>query len=604
MALTNFSRDPKDAGAPPNMPLPFNLSQDMMTNDVSDMLINYNEKFANADPALFRDEVTSQLMSVLIGKTKPCALLVGPAGCGKTHIVEDLARRIEQKDGMIPVALKESKIYELPLSLLTAGTGIVGVLEEKLNAVIDFITDKDEDAILFIDEIHLLANDSNNAYGKIAQILKPAMARGDMRIIGSTTLQESQKFMNDPALNRRFSRIIVDELGQEETVEILKAVAPNYIRHYNTPIVINDDVYPQIVQIADRYASAGGHRPDTALTLFDRAIADAIMTRNRALEDAKSDPNLYAALKANPQIPLTEKQLRKTAIRQATGSAQRDEINIDSLRASCSHILGQDKPLEEIFDLIKRYSLDLFPRTTPLTILLTGSSGVGKTEIAKMIAKEMSGTKPIVVNMTEYHSSASINRLIGSPTGYIGSDSNAELPFDILESNPYQVILLDEFEKGDKSVQRLFMSAFDEGYIKTARNKIVDFSKSIIIVTTNAYRNDNKRNSIGFATSEEETKLSEVVDDMQQYFDPELLNRFDAIVTFNPLSKDVYKHILISKYASEVARIKSYKRLPALPDELDEDAAVRLTKESYIAAFGARPAEKTIQKYIESLVAS
>jgi ATP-dependent Clp protease ATP-binding subunit ClpA len=202
--------------------------------------------------------------------------------------------------------------------------------------------------------------------------------------------------------------------------------------------------------------------------------------------------------------------------------------------------------------------------------------------------------------MTEYHSSASINRIIAAPAGYVGSDSHAELPFDALETNPYQIILLDEFEKCNKSVQRLFMSAFDEGYIKTNKGKTIDFSKSIIIATTNAAHESNSTGSIGFTNSSSGNKTRATVEKLSDYFDIALLNRFEHILTFNPISKEVYTDILAENYKSEIARIKANKRNIMLSDELSEDELAKLADETYVPEFGARPVKKTIRSYIES----
>lgn len=569
--------------------------------DPMDMVINYNEKFAHEGKILFRDDVVRQVMAVLIGKKKPNCALIGPAGVGKTKIVEDIAFRIASNDPEVPDQLKNAVIYELPLSNIVSGSRYVGDLEEKLKSVMDFMADPANHAILFIDEIHQLAKTSNaQTYGQIAQILKPALARGDIKTIGATTTQEANTLLNDPALNRRFSRIIVDEFTNEQTVEILKNIRPGFTTHYGNRVAMTDDLMETVVALANEYSQAGSHRPDNAITLLDRACGEAIITRKKQEAMAQNDPALMLALQSMPVIQLTERQIKRTAISIMTGNAQKKDFDIDTTRQILKRTLkGQDDVIEKVLKLLRQYDMDLFPKTKPMTIMFSGNSGVGKTEMTKIIAQELTGNKPIILNMTEYHSPASINRIIGSPDGYVGSDSDKELPFDGLESNPYQVILLDEFEKGDKSVQRLFMSAFDEGYIKTSKGKTLDFTRTIIIATTNA-GHTNRTATIGF--NQPAPSKAATVKSLKSDFDIELLNRFRDIIEFHPLDKDIYREILANQYREEAARIIREKPHIKLVPDIPDDDLDRLVAETYVPEFGARPANKTVRDYIESQV--
>ena len=566
--------------------------------DATEYLINYNDEFGQTGKAMFRDSVVSQTMAVMLGKNKPNALLVGQAGVGKTKIVEDIAYRLVAKDPSVPDKLLGSIIYELPLSNIVAGSGIVGELEEKAKAVIDFISDPANHAILFIDEIHQLVGGSQ-IYDKIAQILKPALARGDMKVIGATTLQEATNLTADPALNRRFSRVIVDELTNEQTIEILEKSTGSYIQHYNNKVAIDNAILPMVVEIANQYGAAGNHRPDTAITLLDRACGDAIVARKAQEVAAANDPAILQAIKATPFVAITAKQLKRTAITLMTGHAKKDVMDKDEMMKKLDVIKGQDDIIKDVVDRLAKDDKALYPRTKPLTFLFAGSSGVGKTEVTKIIAKELTGEKPITLNMPEFHSSASINRIIGAPAGYVGSDSHAELPFDVLESNPYQVILLDEFEKADRSVQTLFMGAFDEGCIKTSKGRLVDFSKAIIIATTNASHTTGKSTHIGFnAVDDSANARRQAIADLAGWFPPELLNRFNMVLTFHNISKDDYKDILADTYKRDIARIKANHRI-TLPDELDDATLDNMVKETYVPEFGARPAKRAIRDYIE-----
>lgn len=567
--------------------------------DPMDILINYNAKFAQAGPILYRDQVIAQLQGALIAKNKPNAALVGPAGVGKTKIVEALAWMLANNDPLVPDQLKGKTIYELPLNSLVSGTQYRGQMEARVKAVLDFLSDPANAAIVFIDEIHQLVG-RDESYQKIAQTLKPALARGDIKCIGATTSQEAKHLLDDPALNRRFSRVIVDEFTQEQTVDILLQAKPGFFSHYLYKIAVADDLMPVVVRLADEYRPAGSHRPDNALTLLDRTIGEALVYRKYQEKMAQGDPVMTAALQANPTVTITEANVRRTAIKLMTGNASRKDVDMDDLRAALSVIKGQDEAIGQVVGAVRHHQMNLFPKTTPVTMLLAGYSGVGKTEVAKILAHELTGVKPIIINMTEYHSPASINRLIGSPAGYVGSDSDQELPFDCLESNPYQVILLDEFEKGDPSVQRLFMSAFDEGYIRTNKGTAIDFSRTIIVATTNA-GHGQVRSQLGFGDAKPNAKTrKQLVAELSKHFDTELLNRFDSIIPFQLLTKEIYEEILKDMYAREVARIKASRRVP-LNDAIPDDVLEAMMSE-FVPEFGARPAKRAVRAYIESQV--
>jgi ATP-dependent Clp protease ATP-binding subunit ClpA len=559
-----------------------------------DYLINYNEKFKDDDPVLFRDSVVEQTLSCLIGRNKPNALLIGAAGVGKTKIVENIAWRLTNNEQSIPEQLRGYTIWELPISNLVNDSGLVGDVERKTKSVLEFSANPDNKVILFIDEIHTLVEirSGANSYSKIAQIMKPFLARGDMRVIGATTLQESKNLMHDPAFNRRFTRLIVDELSPSQTTEILKKLQDAMVEHYHHRILLGDSVIEDIVKIADEYKTIGSHRPDNALTLLDRSMADAYINYLKKLEEENK------TVEDIPTMELSVGQMRKTAMRIMTGNNEKVEVSKETLRKSLQIIKGQDETKDYLLDAIERDNLNVYPRTKPLTILFAGSSGVGKTEVSKILARELTSLEPIILNMTEYNDAASIARIVGAPPGYIGYDSKAELPFDILESNPYQVILLDEFEKADRSVQRLFMSVFDEGYIKTSKGSHVDFTKSIIIATTNAGYTDRKE-SIGFAKGDSETAGASV-SDLSKYFDIELLNRFTKILNFNFITRELYEEIMRDTYRRQIQQIKETKpEYCFMPDELPEEDLDKMVEETYSQEFGARPVSPTVQKYIE-----
>ncbi len=587
---TGFDEDDEKIDDPP---APFLWSEGGESINAEEYLINYNELYMSESSILFRDSVIQQTISCLIGKFKPNALLVGPAGVGKTKIVEDIARRIAVKDSLIPSQLLDYTVWELPLCNIVSGSGLVGEVERKTKAILEYAQNPENKVILFIDEIHMLVGESQT-YDRIAQLMKPALARGNMKVIGATTSQEAQNLINDPAFNRRFTRLIVDELSKEQTIKILSRMSDSMIKHYNNMIALDDKVIKEIVDVADNYKTIGSHRPDNAISLLDRSMADA------TLKIMNSDKGKEQSNGKNQTILLMKEQIKQTAMKLMTGNNEKVATDMVLLRTNLDIIKGQDEIIAYLLDLLERDNLNLFPRIKPISLLFVGNSGVGKTEIAKIISHTLTGMPPIILNMTEYSNSAALNRIIGAPAGYVGSDSKAELPFDILESNPYQVILLDEFEKADVAVQRLFMSAFDEGYIKTSKGKIVDFSKTIIIATSNAGYT-TQGNAMGFNVSNYNHNIA-TISELSHFLDVELLNRFTRILNFNPITEELFMEILKDTYRRSVALIKNKREDILLPELLSNEEVIELKKNHYAREFGARPIKSVVYKFIEDLV--
>ena len=618
MGLTNFTTGngptPPSGGNPPGggnagppaglpgMPPPAAPP----TSDVTDMMTNYNQEFATATPALFREEHITQTMGILISKNKPNPMLVGSAGVGKTVIVEDIARRLANDDVSVPDQLKGYTVWELPVANLIAGTSFRGQLEEKIVEVLDYAADPKNKMILFIDEIHQLQDSSDPTSQKISQIIKPALARGKVKVIGATTTQEYRDISDDPAFARRFSRIIVDELSSEQTFEILKVVRASYMQHYNNRVSLTDDALRSVVTIADTFARADMRRPDTALTLMDKTMADAVVTRNAAIKaaEAKGDTVTASVLRSAPAEVLNDKRLTKVAKRLATGMAVRQVVDMDSVIDGFSQLVGQDTVIDELLDIIQRDQLEIFPRKTPLTLMFAGPSGVGKTESAKIIAQHITGQEPIVLNMAEYAREHDVNKITGSPPGYVGSDSNKELPFNTLESNPYRVILLDELEKAHRDIHRTLLSVFDEGWMRMADGTEVDFSKAIIIATTNAGRDAMTKLPTGFGSQTQQTSrlnASELAQALRHDFEPEFLGRFTRLVQFNALTKHDYATILQRNLADEMDRIAHDMphRASLLPAPLTDDEIATEVERTYVASMGARPAKQAARRIIE-----
>ncbi len=536
---------------------------------------------------LYRDEIIREISAILLSGMKPNALLVGPAGCGKTNIAEELAWRIKKKHKSVPPALYGFKVVSLSLSDVVSGCGLVGELERKVRSLVDYLEKKDNRVILFLDEVHMLFG--GETYKKVAQILKPALSRGKFMVIAATTTQEVKKVEEDPAFNRRFTRVLVDELTLEQTKKILEKASRGMSVHYNIELKFTSELADLITKTADEFCSVGNHRPDSALTLMDRVVAA------KALELATQRTGTF-----NPEID--RQFVEDVAFKLTTGNSKVRKFSEKKFSKALLPIRGQEDILEDITRVMKLYDMHVRPWKKPLTFLFAGPSGVGKSEVAKVISEEYFGEKPIILNMAEYHSSASINRIIGAPSGYAGFDSNAELPFDVLDTNPYRLILLDEFEKCDRSVQRLFMSVFDEGTMKTSLGKEIDFSKTIIIATTNAGCT-GKVSSIGFGDGD---RGGLTVSDLSDYFDIELINRFTHKYTFHSISRDTYSEILRDSLEAEIAGLcagrldESVKEL--LAKATTERDVEELAEKSYDPRLGARPARTAATEHIDNIL--
>lgn len=562
---------------------------------IEEKLTNLNEKI-KTDFTKFRDKEIEKLVSALISKKKSNALLIGDAGVGKTQIVESLAYKIQNNDPLIPNSLNGYTIYELPIVNLIAGNDVVGSLEEDLKEVIDFA--KNEKVILFIDEIHQILNKNDSVNNKIAQILKPELARGEIKVIAATTTQESRAIENDPAFKRRFQKILINELSKNQTLDVLKLVRNNMMNFYENKIIITDKDLSWFVDYSEKYKDGNSHRPDSALTLMDRTCANAIVKRQKILKET-TDPQVLSILNQNPNILLGEEKIKQTAKLMISSEAKDKNINEDEFLKEFSHIKGQDEIINKLIKKISKEKLNLFPTNKPLSFLFAGKSGIGKTEIAKIIAKYLLDETPIKLNMAEYSNEMSLTKLIGSSAGFIGYADNKEGIFDKLKSNPYQVVILDEFDKAAPNIQKLFMNVLDEGFMDTNDNGRIDFSKAIIIATNNhGFTETTKTKTIGFNTGSVSQK-EKVVNNLKTLYPIELLNRFTEIYEFNSISKEIYEDILKDIYETEIKRIKNIHSNIKLNDTLDEKILKDLSDKTYSKDFNARPAFKTIKEYIE-----
>ena len=563
-------------------------------NTIPEGLINYNDEFKDSDPILFRDHLISEMYAVLLAKQKPNVLLVGPAGAGKTALAQEIGREIANKEQAVPSELYKMTVYELPLSSLVAGSSFVGALEEKVNAIVNFA--ETTDSIIFIDEIHLLINSHNSSYSEIAQILKPALARGKMHVIGATTTQEARDLLADPAFNRRFSQINVNEITQEQELTLLQKALPSLSKHYHNKVVVPPDLLETVVTISDEVLRPRTHRPDSGLTLLDRVMGEAIANQQYSISVLQKANNTVAAnaIKKINQIQLDSNMIEQTATKIVSGMESQPTLNKQSLADALAPVMYQDEAKEKISKLLLTNQLGIFNPEQPLSILLVGSSGVGKTMISRLVANYVTNTEPIVLNMAEYNSDMALTRILGSSAGYVGSDSHAELPFDILDSNPYQVILLDEFDQSSPAVQRLFMRVLDEGKLQLANNHMIDFSKSIIFITTNGNNSNLGEHTVGF----NQESHADATENLRSVFEDKVINRFSAVINFNSLTREQFIDIMKENYADLIIKLRH--KVTGLPDELSDDELNELADKFYRPEFGARPAKKALEYYVQN----
>lgn len=599
------SGDTRSGGGSMGLP-PISMgSSSSHLSDVTEILINYNERFKTSDQALYRDSLVDMMMSILIAKTKPNVRLEGSAGVGKTKVVEELARLIANKSDKIPSQLKNTTIWELPLSNLVAGGGIVGEIESRVTNLVDWASDRKNDAIIFIDEIHLL-NSRSETYNKISQILKPALARGDIRVIGATTGQEGRALDDDPAFARRFTRLVVNQLSLEEAAEIIRNVAVNYSAHYEHKVGFDPALAARLVMIADDNSTEASRRPDNALTLLDRAMADTIITYSHQIHQAKEDNDqvTLSILQQMLPLPITEGKLKTVATKLSSGLSTHKEYDEKELILALELIRGQEDAIDDVIETISRMSLGVFPKKTPTVLMFAGPSGCGKTQVGKLMADALTGQKPIMLNMTEYANSHDASKLIGSGPGYVGSDSNRELPFDQLESNPHQLIILDEMEKAHKDIHRLFLPIFDEGWMRMASGKIIDFSKATFIITTNAAKDQFAgKPQMGFTANNGSVALTrdQIAKALEEAFDPEFLGRISQLLAFKAISKEIYQEIFTLDYEREYHRIldANPQHAVALSFPLDTDVIEKIVATTYVPSLGARPAKRAVKAFIE-----
>ena len=670
---------------------------DMKNNEEENVLEKYGRDITQAvidnkiDPVIGRDEEIRNITRVLSRKTKNNPVLIGEAGVGKTAIVEGLAERIVKKD--VPTSLQNKTVWELDMAALIAGAKYRGEFEERLKKVLNAVKEKDGEIIMFIDEIHTIVQTGEAAGGMdTSNILKPMLARGEIKVIGATTLNEYRKYIEkDSALERRFQKIKVKEPSVEDTITILRGLKERFEVHHG--VTIKDKALVNAATLSNRYIT-DRYLPDKAIDLVDEACAtiriqldsvpesldklsrkimrleiekealkkekdelsikrresineeltelkekekklkedwesekeviDKIKDKKENLEKLKfeltSAENNYdlerAAKLKHGDIPKLEKELQELR-KESKNKIISDEVDSDDIARVISRmtnipvsklvssekekllhledslkekVIGQDKAIKLVSDAILRSRSGIKDPNRPIgSFLFLGTTGVGKTEVARSLASTLfdSESHMIRIDMSEYMEKFSVSRLIGSPPGYVGYDEGGELT-EKVRRNPYSVVLFDEIEKAHPEVLNLLLQVLDDGRLTDSNGRLVDFRNTIIIMTSNLGSEDIL-----------EGNNDKVMDTIKKYFRPEFINRIDEVIIFNKLSVESTEKIL-DKIVKEIEERLKYSNIKI---NVSDSAKKYLLELGYNEAYGARPLKRVVTKTIENMLA-
>lgn len=587
-------------------------------------------KKGKIDPVIGRDKEIARVIEILNRRTKNNPVLIGEAGVGKTAVVEGLAQQIV--DGSVPAKLQDKRIISLNMVSMVQGTGIRGQFEQRMQQLIKEL-EQNDNIILFIDEIHELVGAGNAEGGMDAgNIIKPALARGDFQLIGATTIKEYRNIEKDSALARRFQPVEVKEPTTEETVKILQGIRKRYEDYHH--VHYTDEAIQAAVVLSSRYIQ-DRFLPDKAIDLLDEAgsrmnltipyvDSEKIKERLDAAENLKQEAlknedyekaayyrdqiEKYEKLKDQKVDPdhtpqITEKIMNKIVEEKTNipvGDLQKqEETQLKNLSTDLKdNVIGQNKAVETVARAIRRNRVGFNKSGRPIgSFLFVGPTGVGKTELAKQLAKQIFGTEDAMIrfDMSEYMEQYSVSKLIGSAPGYVGYEEAGQLT-ERVRHNPYSLILFDEIEKAHPDVLHLFLQILDDGRLTDSQGRTVSFKDTIIIMTSNAGQGIKEAN-VGFAA--ENSHQEQFKNALGQYFKPEFLNRLDDIVEFNSLDKKDLIKIVDLMLANTNNMVKDQ----GLHIEVTPEAKELLVEKGYDPSMGARPLRRTIQEEIEDKVA-
>jgi ATP-dependent Clp protease ATP-binding subunit ClpA len=532
------------------------------------------------DPLVGRHEEIQRIVQILCRRRKNNPLLVGEAGVGKTALAEGLARKIV--DGEVPGILLGSTIYSLDLGALVAGTKYRGDFEKRFKAVLAQL-EKEEGAILFIDEIHTIigAGAASGGVMDASNLIKPMLANGKLKCIGSTTFQEFRGiFEKDHALSRRFQKIDINEPGVEETVEILKGLRARFEEHHK--IKYSPRALRSAAELAARFIN-DRQLPDKAIDVIDEAGA-----RQHLMPPSRRKKTITVA-----DIEQIVSQMARIPPKTVSSSDKQTLANLE--RDLKMVVFGQDSAIETLSTAIKMSRSGLGDSDKPIgSFLFSGPTGVGKTEITRQLARIM-GMELVRFDMSEYMERHTVSRLIGAPPGYVGFDQGGLLT-EAITRNPHVVLLLDEIEKAHKDVFNLLLQVMDHGTLTDNNGRKADFRNVVLVMTTNAGSEEMGRSSIGFTTQDHSTDGMEAI---RRFFSPEFRNRLDAIVQFNPLDPTVITRV-VDKFIFELEAQLHEQNINL---NIDDSARLWLSEHGYDPKMGARPMARVIQQHIKKPLA-
>ncbi len=542
--------------------------------------LNEKAKSGKIDPLIGRQAEVERSIQILCRRTKNNPLLVGDPGVGKTAIAEGLARKIV--NGEVPEVLKDATIYSLDMGSLLAGTRYRGDFEERLKQVVKELESHDN-AVLFIDEIHTVIGAGATSGGAMdaSNLLKPALASGSLRCMGSTTYKEyRQHFEKDRALVRRFQKIDVNEPTIEDTVKILKGLKTTYETHHK--LRFTDAAIRTAVDLSARYIT-DRKLPDKAIDVIDEAGASQMLLPESKRKKVIGQKEVEAVIAKMARIP------PKSVSKSDTESLR--ELETDLKRA----VFGQEQAIDQVSSAMKLARAGLRDPNKPIgAFLFSGPTGVGKTEVAKQLAATL-GIEMQRFDMSEYMERHTVSRLIGAPPGYVGHDQGGLLT-DAVDQHPHSVVLLDEIEKAHPDVYNILLQVMDNGTLTDAVGKKVDFRNVILIMTTNAGAADNARAAIGFGRGKVEGEDDKAI---QRLFAPEFRNRLDAIVAFKPLGAETIRSV-VTKFVLQLEAQLADRNITI---ELTDEATDWLAKNGFDELYGARPLARVIQEHIKKPLA-
>ena len=596
-------------------------------------------KDGKLDPVIGRAQEIERVVQILNRRQKNNPCLIGEPGVGKTAIAEGLAQRIA--DGNVPFKLRDKEVYLLDLTALVAGTQFRGQFESRMKGLIDEVK-RLGNIILMIDEVHNIVG-AGDAEGSMnaANILKPALSRGEIQVIGATTFNEYRKSIEkDTALERRFQPVTVNEPSIEDSIQILKGLVPNYEKFHG--VKISDGILRQAVLLSERYIT-DRFLPDKAIDLIDEACSDLNlkdpdisrrMQIQRELDDYEKERTMLEEKQQEGGEPdyermafLKSKELQLNTELTALCEKGDPQLSMENLAHVIElwtkipasrireqefqrlsqlenrlkeHIIGQNEAVEAVSAAVRRNRVGISPKHKPVSFIFVGPTGVGKTELVKQLANDLFNTPDALIrlDMSEFMEKHSVSRIVGSPPGYVGYDEAGQLT-EKIRRKPYAVILFDEIEKAHPDVLNVLLQILDDGEITDAHGRKVNFENTIIVMTSNA-GSATKEGTVGFDRTVSQQDADRAMKALQQFLRPEFINRVDAVITFNRLSEENFQSIA----RIMLGELQTSLKEKGITFTYDDALVAFLTHQSYSRTYGARNLRRTIQKELEDPMAT